>query len=198
MGRFAGRAAGAGRAGVAMAALLAAAAAGLGPEAAEAQQFRRAVPGAGGCVLQCSNERLAAGRLDDDSVRRSLNACRDQCEGEIRTRFTTGGQDAAAYANCPETALTEAELGELRAASGPPLVMLSSFVWEVRNVLAGRILRRMEVRHQVPTLNEVVSSTRSFVPPGETGGFVIAELGDVTPQLGQTVRIVRVTACALK
>ncbi|MBT9293213.1 hypothetical protein [Prosthecodimorpha staleyi] len=181
-----------------MAVLLAAGAAGLGAETAGAQQFRRTVPGSGGCVLQCSNERLTAGRLDDYSVRRSLNACRDQCEGEIKSRFSTGGQDAAGYADCPETALTEAELGELRAASGPPLVMLSSFVWEVRNVLSGRILRRMEVRHQVPTLNEVVSSTRGFVPPGETGGFVIAELGDVTPQLGQTVRIVRVMACTLK
>lgn len=54
----------------------------------------------------------------------------------------------------------------------------------------------VEVRHLTPRMNEVVYSAKTVVPPGDAGAVAIFDLGELLPQLKQTLQVTRITTCA--
>lgn len=162
-------------------------------------RVQKPVPGAGatGCFQQCIPEKLAGKLLDDRTVRDTSRTCKDLCEGELRDRFSAAGK-LAQYEACAETVMTDADVLEIRKASGPYFLMLTTFVWEIRNVFPDRLLRTLEIRHFTPTMMEVGYSAKTMIPPGESGTFVMFDLSEMLPQLKGTIKVARLTYCDVK
>ncbi|MEJ1161766.1 hypothetical protein [Prosthecomicrobium sp. N25] len=144
------------------------------------------------CFSQCVPERLADRTPLDPVVRDAVKTCRDLCEVALRERL---GTTLAAYETCREKDLSDQDILAVRQASGPYFLMLTNFVWAIRNPFPDRVLRSMEIRHYGPTLNELGYEAKTVVLPGETGTFVMLDVNQMLPQLKHTLKIARLTYC---
>ena len=145
------------------------------------------------CFRACLAPRLAASDVTDQQIRSAMKACRNTCEAAV---FARPGLEAKLAACDPER-LSDADFKRVRGASASVLAFADAFSWDVTNVFADRVIRRIDLTTQNLELQDVDLSGTGTVLPGETQTVLVSAFSGGYPGAGVATRIKAIYACPL-
>ena len=144
------------------------------------------------CFRACLAPRIAASGIADQQIRAQMKTCRNLCEAE-----TLSPELAAKLDACEPEPVSDADMKRVRAASPGIAAYADAFTWDVRNVLEGRVIRRVEIATQNLELQEVVLAGAGTVLPGATATVLVSAFSGGYPSVAASARIRAIYACAL-
>jgi hypothetical protein len=137
---------------------------------------------------------MTATAITDQGIRDLMSGCRDECEVEARARLKAKGLDAKLAACAPQP-VDDADLKKVRSGSPSVIGYANALTWDVNNVLPGKIIRRVDIGTQTMSLQDMTITASGIVEPGESGTFLMNNVGDGYPSLRVTSRIKAIYAC---
>ncbi len=146
------------------------------------------------CFHVCFSAKKLPSDVTDQTLRETMQACRDSCEKDARARLISEGYGLLLKSCIPEP-VSEVELKTVRSASTSVIAFANAFTWDVHNVLPNKIIRRVELATQTMSLEDIVLSASGYLEPGETGTFYIGNIPDGYPAVRVTTRIQAIYAC---
>lgn len=146
------------------------------------------------CFHACVAPKLTSSIVEDATIRDVMKACRNSCEAETAALLKAKGT-ARALDACDPQPVPEADMKLVRGASSSFQLVASNFIWDVQNVLPGKIIRRVEMIMQNLDLQDVVMSSRGTVLPGERASFLFSSANDGYPAAAVTARIKAIYVC---
>jgi hypothetical protein len=148
------------------------------------------------CFRTCFKPKLVGSNIEDTQIRAVMRACRDTCEAEADRRLSLSGRSERLLHCFPEP-ISDAEFKQVRAASPSFLVFANAFTWDLHNVLADKVVKRVEAITQNLELEDVVLGGGVTIAPGETETVFIPAFFDGYPQMRVSTRIKAIYACPL-
>ena len=149
------------------------------------------------CFHVCLKQRMTAPDIDDQAIRDHMAACRHDCDEETDARLKANGLYAK-IAACTPQPVDDADMKKIRSASPSVVAFANAFTWDVKNVLPGKVIRRIEIATQNMALQEVTITAAGVVEPGETGTFFMNNVADGYPSLRPASRIKAIYACSIE
>ena len=149
------------------------------------------------CFHACVAPKLTSSTMQDAAIRDVMKACRNSCEAETAALLKANGTFSALDACDPEP-VPDADMKLVRGASSSFQLVASNFIWDVQNVLPGKIIRRVEMIMQNIDLQDVVMSSRGTVLPGERATLLFSAVNDGYPAAAVTARIKAIYTCPAK
>ena len=146
------------------------------------------------CFRACLGERVKGSDVTDDMIRFQMTVCRDLCEEESRARQISSGIGQNLEACEPEP-VSEAEFKALRTASASFLVYAHAFTWDIHNILAHKIIRKVEISYPTLDLDETTATGGGTVLPGETQTLLINGVFDGYPAMHYALKVRAIYAC---
>jgi hypothetical protein len=148
------------------------------------------------CFRACLTPRVKQSDISDDMIRYQMTVCRDACEDETRLKLREMGLDARLSACVPQP-LSDAEFKTVRAASASFFTYASSFTWDIRNVLPGKVIRKVEISYPTLDLDETTATGGGTVLPGETATMLVNVIFVGYPAMNYALRVKAIYACAI-
>ena len=146
------------------------------------------------CFHACVAPKLTSSTMQDAAIRDVMKACRNSCEAETAVLLKARGTGRA-LDGCDPQPVPDAEMKLVRGASSSFQLIASNFIWDVQNVLPGKIIRRVEMIMQNLDLQDVVMSSRGTVLPGERATLLFSSANDGYPAAAVTARVKAIYAC---
>ena len=146
------------------------------------------------CFHACLTPKLTSSAIDDAGIRDVMKLCRNVCEAEIEARLKKTGAGKALEA-CDPQPVADAEMKLVRGASSSFQLVASNFFWDVKNVLPGKTIRRVEMIMQNLDLQDVVMSSRGTVLPGDSATILFSSANDGYPAAAVTARVAAIYVC---
>jgi hypothetical protein len=146
------------------------------------------------CFHACFSGRKLPTDVTDQTMRETMQTCRDACEKAERQRLIDEGLGALLKSCIPEQ-ISDAELKQIRSASSSVVAFANAFTWDVNNVLPDKIIRRVELTTQTMSLADIDLTSSGYVAPGHIGTFYMGSIADGYPAARVTTRIKAVYAC---
>ena len=146
------------------------------------------------CFHACFSGKKLPTDVTDQTMRETMQTCRDACAKAERQRLIDQGLGALLRSCIPEQ-ISEAELRKIRSASSSVVAFANAFTWDVNNVLPNKIIRRVELTTQTMSLADIDLSASGYVEPGQVGTFYMGSIADGYPAARVTTRIKAVYAC---
>jgi hypothetical protein len=146
------------------------------------------------CFHACFTGRALPSSVTDQTMRDTMQSCRNSCEDLARHRLISEGFGPL-LATCIPERISDDDLRKIRSASAAVMAFANAFTWDVNNVLPDKIIRRVELATQTMSLEDLVVTAAGFVGPGETGTFYIGNVTQGYPAVQLTTRIQAIYAC---
>jgi hypothetical protein len=146
------------------------------------------------CFHACFKAKKLASDVTDQSLRETMQSCRDSCDKAARAKLLDDGFGPL-LADCIPEQISATELKQLRSANASVVAFANAFTWDVHNVLPDKIIRRVEMVTQTMSLADIVVTATGYLAPGETGTFYIGNVADGYPAMRVTTRIQAIYAC---
>ena len=143
------------------------------------------------CFRQCLAARVTDSAATDDAIRFAMRGCRDACERSVRDRLAAAGPAVEA---CRPQPLAPEVFRAVRGASPSYVVQSNAFTWDVRNPLAGKVIREIEVVAQTMDLRETVLTGTGTVMPGDQQTLLVAGFFDGYPNARYATRVRAISA----
>jgi hypothetical protein len=148
------------------------------------------------CFRACLTPRLKSSDITDDMIRYQMTLCRDACEDESQAKLAQLGLDRK-MAACEPAPVSDAEFKSLRSASASFLTFANTFTWDIKNVLPGKVIRKVEIVYPTLDLNETTATGGGTVLPGETATLFINGVFEGYPAMRYGLRVRAVYACSI-
>ena len=149
------------------------------------------------CFNACFRPQLVGTDIEDARIRSIMRACRDTCEDEAARRLSLSGRSEKLL-NCFPEPISDQDFKRVRSASPSFLAFANTFTWDVHNVLADKVIKRVEAITQNLELEDVVLGGGVTIAPGETETVFIPAFFDGYPQMRVSTRIKAIYACPLE
>jgi len=146
------------------------------------------------CFRACMAQRVRGSDVTDDMIRFQMTACRDLCEEQSRTQRLSSGIGRN-LGTCEAQPVSDAEFKALRSASASFLIYAHAFTWDIHNVLADKIIRKVEISYPTLDLDETTATGGGTVLPGETQTVLINGVFDGYPAMHYALKIKAIYAC---
>jgi hypothetical protein len=148
------------------------------------------------CFRQCLAPRLTASDIPDDRIRFEMRQCRETCEGDTLARIADPAERRRIETCRPEPVSLE-EFRAIRGASPSYVVQSNAFTWDIRNPLARKVIREIEIVTQTMDLRDTVLTGTGTVLPGESGTLLVAGFFDGYPGARYATKVKAIWACSL-
>jgi UDP-N-acetyl-D-mannosaminuronate dehydrogenase len=149
------------------------------------------------CFNACFRPKLVGADIDDSRIRSIMRSCRDTCEDDATRRLSLSGRSEKLL-NCFPEPISDQEFKRVRSASPSFLAFANTFTWDLHNVLADKVIKRVEAITQNLELEDVVLGGGVTIAPGETETVFIPAFFDGYPQMRVSTRIKAIYACPLE
>jgi hypothetical protein len=149
------------------------------------------------CFNACFRPKLVGADIDDARIRSIMRSCRDTCEDDAGRRLSLSGRSEKLL-NCLPKPISDEEFKRVRGASPSFLAFANTFTWDLHNVLADKVIKRVEAITQNLELEDVVLGGGVTIAPGETETVFIPAFFDGYPQMRVSTRIKAIYACPLE
>ena len=146
------------------------------------------------CFRACLAERVKGSDVTDDMIRFQMTVCHDLCEEESRAKQISSGSGQKLEA-CEPQPVSEAEFKMLRSASASFLIYAHAFTWDIHNVLAHKVIRKVEISYPTLDLDETTATGGGTVLPGETQTVLINGVFDGYPAMHYALKVRAIYAC---
>lgn len=146
------------------------------------------------CFHACFNGKKLPTDVTDQTMRETMQACRDSCEKTARLHLLDKGLGPL-LKSCIPAQISDAEMKKIRSASSSVVAFANAFTWDVNNVLPDKIIRRVELTTQTMSLADIDLTSSGYVEPGQVGTFYMGYIADGYPAARVTTRIKAVYAC---
>jgi hypothetical protein len=140
--------------------------------------------------------KLLSPDIDDQTIREDMQGCKESCDDEMKARLEKEGVEKKLAACIPEK-VDDADMKKVRSASPSVVAFANAFTWDVKNVLPGKFIRKVEVSTQNVSLEDVTLTAAGTVEPGESETFLMNNIADGYPSLRVTTRVKAIYACSL-
>jgi hypothetical protein len=148
------------------------------------------------CFNACFRPKLVGANIEDSRIRSIMRSCRDTCEEDAQRRLSLSGRSEKLL-NCFPAPISDEDFRRVRGASPSFLAFANTFTWDVHNVLADKVIKRVEAITQNLELEDVVLGGGVTIAPGETETVFIPGFFDGYPQMRVSTRIKAIYACPL-
>lgn len=149
------------------------------------------------CFHTCLKGKLISPDIDDQAIRDFMQVCKESCDEEMKARLEKEGIESKLAACIPER-VPDADMKKVRSASPSVVAFANAFTWDVKNVLPGRFIRRVEVSTQNLSLEDVTLTATGTVAPGESETFLMNNISDGYPSLRVTTRVQAIYVCNIE
>jgi hypothetical protein len=148
------------------------------------------------CFNACFRPKLVGANIEDARIRSIMRSCRDTCEEDAQRRLSLSGRSEKLL-NCFPAPISDPDFKRVRGASSSFLAFANTFTWDIHNVLADKVIKRVEAITQNLELEDVVLGGGVTIAPGETETVFIPGFFDGYPQMRVSTRIKAIYACPL-
>jgi UDP-N-acetyl-D-mannosaminuronate dehydrogenase len=148
------------------------------------------------CFNACFRPKLVGTDIEDSRIRSIMRSCRDTCEEDAQRRLSLSGRSEKLL-NCFPAPISDQDFKRVRGASSSFVAFANTFTWDVHNVLADKVIKRVEAITQNLELEDVVLGGGVTIAPGETETVFIPGFFDGYPQMRVSTRIKAIYACPL-
>jgi hypothetical protein len=149
------------------------------------------------CFHACLTPRMKQSDITDDMIRHQMTLCRDECEEASRAKLVELGLDKK-IAACEPQPVSDAEFKALRSASASFFTYANSFTWDIHNVFANKVVRKVEIVYPTLDLDDTIATGGVLVLPGETATVLINSVFEGYPAMRYALKIRAVYACAIE
>jgi len=148
------------------------------------------------CFRSCLSPRLTQSDITDEMIRYQMTLCRDLCENEARAKLARLGLDRK-IEGCKPQPISDAEFKSVRSASASFLTYANSFTWDIHNVLAGKVIREVEIVYPNLDLDETTATGGGIVLPGDVSTILINGVFEGYPAMRYALRVKAIYACPI-